>query len=191
VLDAALRLVARQGATATTMEAIATEAGITKPVVYACYPSKQELMAALLDREEGRLAEHMSGSLPEAGTLDDVEATLATGFRAFLSAVAAAPDSYRVIYMCELGPERAVQLSVERAREAQTQRIAELVREAMLARDVGQAEAKALVVASVVMGASEAAVKLLLSDPAGWAPDELAELLARLMARGLGGLGLT
>jgi AcrR family transcriptional regulator len=173
------------------MEAIAAEAGVTKPVVYACYPSKRELMAALLHREERRLAEHMSGSLPEADRLDDVETTLATGFRAFLSAVAAAPDSYRVIYMCDLGPEQAVQRSVGRARQAQTHRIAELVQDAMIARDVGQAEAKAVVVASVVMGASEAAVKLLLSDPGGWAPEELAELLARLMARGVGGLGLT
>jgi AcrR family transcriptional regulator len=191
VLDAALALVARRGATATTMESIAKEAGVTKPVVYACYSSKRELMAALLGREERRLADHMSGSLPDAAGVGDVEQTLATGFRAFLSAVAAAPDSYRVIFTSELGPESQVQRSVQRARQAQTERIAGLVREGMLARGIGQADAKAAVVASVVMGASEGAVKLLLSDPSYWQPEALADLLARMMAHGLGGLGVT
>ena len=115
VLDAALRLVAKQGATATTMDAIAREAGVTKPVVYDCYSSKRELMRALLRREGRRLGDHMSGSLPKAGPVEDVEATLAEGFRAFLGAVAAAPDSYRVIFMSELGSEQTVQRLVERA----------------------------------------------------------------------------
>jgi AcrR family transcriptional regulator len=191
VLDAALRLVAKQGATATTMDAIAREAGVTKPVVYHCYPSKRELMRALLRREGRRLGDHMSGSLPKAGPVEDVEATLAEGFRAFLGAVAAAPDSYRVIFMSELGSEQTVQRLVERARRAQTDRIAALVRDGMRARGVDQADGKALVVASVVMGASEGAVKLLLSDPDGWSPDELAQLLAQLLVRGMAGLGLT
>ena len=105
--------------------------------------------------------------------------------------MAAEPDSYRVIFMSELGSEPAVQRLVERARRAQTDRIAALVSEGMRARGVDQAEAKALVVASVVMGASEGAVKLLLSDPDGWSPDELAQLLAQLLVRGMAGLGLT
>jgi AcrR family transcriptional regulator len=183
--------VAERGVTATTMEAIAEEAGVTKPVVYACYPSKLELMGALLRREERRLAQHMRGSLPAPSEQDDVEATFATGFRAFLSAVAAQPDSYRVIFMSELGAEPSVQRSVERARRVQTDRIAALVGEAMHAQGVGQAEGKALVVASVVMGASEGAVRLLLSDPGSWAPEELAQLLSQLLVRGLEGLGVT
>jgi AcrR family transcriptional regulator len=191
VLDAALRLVARDGASGTTMEAIAGEAGVTKPVIYACYPSKRDLMKALLRREEQRLASHMSGSLPANGGVDDVEGALAKGFRAFLGAVAAEPDSYRVIFMSELGSYQAVHRSVERARRVQAERIAALVESGMRARGVEQVEGKALVVASVVMGASEGAVKLLLSDPEGWSPDELAELLAQLMVRGMEGLGLT
>jgi len=191
VLDAALRLVASDGATATTMEAIAAEAGVTKPVVYACYPSKRELMSALLRREERRLAEHMSSSLPSGPAVGVVEETLATGLRAFLSAVESHPDSYRVIFISEHGPELVVQRSLERARLAQNQRIAELVRDGMEARGIDQAEAKAQVVASVVMGASEAAVRLLLSQPEDWTADELAPLVARMMARGLGGLGVT
>ena len=148
-------------------------------------------MAALLRREERRLAEHMSTSLPDAPHVGAVEESLAAGFRAFLSAVALHPDSYRVVFSSEHGPERVVQRSLERARLAQNQRIAELVRDGMEARGIDQAEGKAQVVASVVMGASEGAVRLLLSQPDDWTPDELAELVARLMARGLGGLGLT
>src|SRR5262249_51657456 len=57
VLDAALGLFVERGYRGTAMEAIAEAAGVTKPVVYECYPSKAELFRALLEREEGRLLE--------------------------------------------------------------------------------------------------------------------------------------
>ena len=52
VLDAALRLFTAAGYQGTSMEAIAEAAGVTKPVVYECYPSKAELFRALLERAE-------------------------------------------------------------------------------------------------------------------------------------------
>ena len=70
------------------MEAIAEAAGVTKPVVYACYPGKEELFEALLRREEERVLGEIGAALPAAGDLDDPEAVLAEGFTAFLRAVA-------------------------------------------------------------------------------------------------------
>ena len=48
VLDAAFELFLEHGYEGTSMEAIARATGVTKPVVYACYPSKEELFKALL-----------------------------------------------------------------------------------------------------------------------------------------------
>jgi len=43
VLDAAFDLFVKRGYEGTSMEAIAAAAGVTKPVVYDCFPSKEEL----------------------------------------------------------------------------------------------------------------------------------------------------
>src|SRR5918994_4522452 len=46
VLDAALELFLEHGYDGTSMQAIAGRAGVTKPVVYACFPGKDELFRA-------------------------------------------------------------------------------------------------------------------------------------------------
>ena len=55
VLDAALTQFLEHGYDGTSMQAVADEAGVTKPVVYACFASKDELFRALLRREEERI----------------------------------------------------------------------------------------------------------------------------------------
>ena len=54
LLDAADRAVARSGA-ATSMAAVAAEAGITKPVLYRHFGDKGGLVAALTARHTARL----------------------------------------------------------------------------------------------------------------------------------------
>ena len=64
VLDAALELFLERGYEGTSMDAIAAAAGVTKPVVYACYPGKAELFEALLRREEERVLAEIQAALP-------------------------------------------------------------------------------------------------------------------------------
>src|SRR5919109_1976644 len=76
VLDAAFELLLKHGYEGTSMEAIAAAAGVTKPVVYACYPSKAELFEALLRREEERVLGEIQAALPAAGELGDPDTGL-------------------------------------------------------------------------------------------------------------------
>src|SRR3954462_7664548 len=57
ILDAALKLFASSGYESTSVGDLATAAGVTKPVLYEHFGSKQELYVALVDREAGRLSE--------------------------------------------------------------------------------------------------------------------------------------
>ena len=52
LLDAALRLLARDGYDKLTVEAIAREADVTRPVVYSAYDGLEPLLNALLDRTQ-------------------------------------------------------------------------------------------------------------------------------------------
>ncbi|MDP9189787.1 MAG: TetR/AcrR family transcriptional regulator, partial [Actinomycetota bacterium] len=75
VLDAALKLFLKGGYEGTSMDAVARAAGVTKPVVYACYASKDELFRSLLAREEERILAEVRGAF-EDSDLSDPEATL-------------------------------------------------------------------------------------------------------------------
>src|SRR5437773_10637344 len=87
VLDAAFRLFLERGYEGTSMAAVAEGAGVTKPVVYDCYPSKEELFEALLRREEARVLGEIQASLPDDADVEDPEPLLVEALTAFLRAV--------------------------------------------------------------------------------------------------------
>src|SRR3954447_6330579 len=76
MLDAALKEVVQHGYRGTSMDAIAEAAGLSKPVVYECYPSKEKLFRALLEREEQRLGEAVAAPLPSNSIFENVELVL-------------------------------------------------------------------------------------------------------------------
>lgn len=66
----------------TSMHAIAEAAGVTKPVIYALFPSKEDLFAAVLDRANDELAHELEGAVAERGA-----SQLEPGIRAYLQYV--------------------------------------------------------------------------------------------------------
>ena len=122
VLDAALPLFARDGFEAVSMQAIADAAGVSKPVLYSCYDSKEELFEELLGREERKFRHMVEESVPTLGALGSSEDLLRYGLAALLRAVVEAPDAFRVIYLQRNGENR-----VERGREHWEQRMGEVL----------------------------------------------------------------
>lgn len=185
VLDAAMKLFLERGYEGTSMEAVAVAAGVTKPVVYACFPSKAELFEALLRREEARVLGEIQATLPSDGDIADPEAVLVEAFTAFLRAVAASPDAYRVIFLGEGGANAAVARRVRRGREMQVNAVAALARGWLEGRGTElEAERASMLVGHAVVGLGEAGARALLSDPDAWRPEELGLMLGRLAARG-------
>jgi AcrR family transcriptional regulator len=185
VLDAALGLFVEHGYEGTSMEAIAEAAGVSKPVVYACYPGKAELFEALLRREEERVLGQIQAALPAAGDLADPETVLVEGLTAFLRAVAASPDAYRVIFLGEGGANAAVARRVRRGRDMQVEAVAELARGWLEGRAAGMdPEAAARLIGHSVVGLAESGARALLSEPGSWTPETLGRALGRLAVHG-------
>src|SRR5918995_7044291 len=92
VLDAAYALFIENGFEGTSMDSIAAAAGVSKPVVYDCFASKDELFTAMLDREEERVLRETEAALSTPGGATDPEGALIRGFEAFLTAVVDSPD---------------------------------------------------------------------------------------------------
>jgi AcrR family transcriptional regulator len=98
VLDAALAVWQAHGYRGTTMALIAKEAGVSKPVLYACYDDKDQVLKALLDREEERLSSAAQDALPLALDLDDIDGVMQAAYEAFFTAALSNPASWRVVF---------------------------------------------------------------------------------------------
>jgi AcrR family transcriptional regulator len=185
VLDAALELFLEHGYEGTSMQAIAEQAGVSKPVVYACFPSKDSLFRALLRREEERILGEINAAFAGAD-LGDPEQTLIDGFTAFLGAVGSSPEVYRLIFFQEGGGNAAIARRIQRGREAQVDALSQLVRPWLRRRRAADdGEATARLVGSAIAGLAEAGARLLLEDGTAWTPEVLGERLGRLAIRGL------
>ncbi len=184
VLDAALGLFLERGYEGTSMAAVAEAAGVTKPVVYACFPGKDELFRALLRREEKRVLDEIQSAF-ETADLSDPEATLIEGFTGFLRAVAASPDVYKLIFLGEGGGNMAVVRRIQRGREAQVETLSRLARRWLKDRNGRQPrrlDASARLLGNAIAGLAEAGARLLLSGTDGWTPETLGRELGRLAA---------
>ncbi|MBM7517719.1 TetR/AcrR family transcriptional regulator [Nocardioides nitrophenolicus] len=64
LLDAALTIIDRDGYDGVSIDAIAREAGVTRPVVYGAYDGLGPLLTALLDRQQQRALTQLYAALP-------------------------------------------------------------------------------------------------------------------------------
>jgi AcrR family transcriptional regulator len=185
VLDAALALFLEHGYEGTSMSAVADAAGVTKPVVYACFAGKDDLFRALLRREEERILVEIQSAFAESD-LSDPEATLIEGFTGFLRAVAASPDVYKLIFLGEGGGNMAVARRIQSGREAQVETLAELARGWLRGRNGSRPrfsiDVRARLLGNAIAGLGESGARLLLSGEDGWTPETLGRELGRLAA---------
>lgn len=64
LLDAALRIIDRDGYDGVSIDAIAKEAGVTRPVVYGAFDGLGALLMTLLERQQKRALAQLYGALP-------------------------------------------------------------------------------------------------------------------------------
>ncbi|WP_405782839.1 TetR family transcriptional regulator [Streptomyces sp. NBC_00859] len=114
LLEAADRVVLRDGPKAS-MNAIAAEAGITKPILYRHFGDKGGLYRALAKRHTDALLSALRAALDApAGRRERVEATLDT----YLAAIEARPQVYRfLMHPADAGqqPEQAFDVGLHSA----------------------------------------------------------------------------
>ena len=175
VLDAALPLFARDGYEAVAMQAIADAAGVSKPVLYSCYASKEELFDELMAREERKLWHMVEDSVPAPGAPGEKEDLLRHGLTALLRAVVEAPDAFRVIYLQRHGETR-----IERGREHWERRMGEV-----LAAWTSLPDRETALLGRMLVALAELGFRIQLEEPGQWEPDALAAYLARVVVRGI------
>jgi AcrR family transcriptional regulator len=180
-----LEIFVERGYRGTSMQAVADAAGVTKPVVYECYQNKDDMLLALLDREERRLVDAITAALPRNPAFDNLEAVLAAGLTAFLVAAGQATNSWRVVFDSRRGSESAVATRVWAAREMLLGRLREFVHSYLESVEMSDIKRKVPVVAELLASVAESCARMLVLEDYPWTPPELATYVARLLTRGL------
>jgi AcrR family transcriptional regulator len=179
VLDAALRLIARDGYGAVTMEAVAREANIAKPVVYNAYPGRGQLLYALLDREERKALATLAAALPLDAGPDSTRA-LHDWLRRLAEAVAANPEPWRLMLRPAGETPIEVRERVERGRDLALTQIRSLL-PSLLAGNAALAGLDEELAAHSVLAVCEQCARLLVADPDRYPPDRLVSYAEKLL----------
>lgn len=180
LLNAALDLIAEQGYSGISMEAIARRAGVTKPVVYDLFSNRGELLMALLEREEARAFALLAEVMPSAPSVDPDE-LITAGFRAFLESVAANPTTWRLIVLPAEGTPEVVREHVEAGRADVRQRLEELLRWGLEARG-GPKDVDTELAAQALEALAEHMARLVITDPERYSPSRVAGFVSGLLS---------
>lgn len=181
VLDAALRLIVREGYAATTMEAVAREAELAKPRVYSAFPGRGRLLLALFEREEARAVAALAEAMPELtadAAFDDVLVTATTNL---LQTVAANPYTHRLLVLPSSDAPPEVQAHRAAAEEFALGNLRALFTWGRTTRPE-LAGIDLELAARSVLAIGEQAVRLVLTQPEEFTPERYAAYARSLLA---------
>ena len=178
VLDAALRLIIEDGYGAVTMEAVAREANLAKPVVYNAYPGRTALLSALLEREERQAFRTLVEAIrPTDG---DPAAALLGWLRGVAEAIAAAPSAWRLMLLPAGETPDVVRQRVERGRAVALEQARVFTRSLLAQRPALESLDEELT-AHALLAACEQAAKLMIGDPERFPPERLVQYAENIL----------
>jgi AcrR family transcriptional regulator len=179
LLDVTKAIVAAQGFHAVSIEAVARAAGVSRPIVYGHFEHLGGLLEALIMRESSRALAQLAGVLP-AG-LDEPREQLLSSLRAYLEAVEADPDTWRLVLMPPEGAPSLLRDVLARGRAAVLAQLADAVRSGL---GSGGPSPDPELTARTLSAIADESARLLLTEPerypvgrlvahAGWVLEQL------------------
>ena len=163
LLDVTKTIVGKQGFHDLSIETIAKQAGITRPVVYAHFEDLDALLAAMLQREAMRALSQLSAILPQALPDDGARSeALLAALRGYLETIQADPVTWRLVLMPPEGAPRVLRETVEQGRDAVVAALAQVVGSGLSPE---RPSPDPQLTARLLSALSDEAARLLLSDP--------------------------
>ena len=115
LLDAAIRVIVRDGYDGVSIEAIAREAGVTRPVVYGAFEGLGPLLGALLDRQQARALEQLASAFP--ADADNPAQAMLAAVRTMAERVRSDPLTWRPILAAPQATPDVVRRRIDADRE--------------------------------------------------------------------------
>jgi AcrR family transcriptional regulator len=153
VMAAARRLFAERGYATVTMDDVAAEVGVTKPLLYTYFGNKEQLYLDCMGPAADALITTVGGAV--AAAADPADA-LARGTRAFFAFIEADREAWRVLFDGTLPGSGAVGARVHEYRERLAAGIAQTLLARLPARSRARAASEVEALSHALLGASEA-----------------------------------
>jgi AcrR family transcriptional regulator len=124
LLEVARRVFGTSGFHAVSMEAVAKEAGVTKPILYDHFSSKKDLYLALIDADLAVLHDNVRQALDSPiGNRERIRAS----FEAYFDFVDEEADGFRLLMQETVGAERDFRERVAQVRDQILSEVADLI----------------------------------------------------------------
>jgi AcrR family transcriptional regulator len=161
LLDAARAVFSRLGFEAASMDAIAAEAGATKPTLYGRFGSKKELYEAAVERDADALVAHLFAAYSTVA-VESVGTMVETSMAAYFQFFAQRPDAFGLLFSS--GRAEPAELMAERVLDSVTDRLADMVA-AVIARQGRRPAPTTRLLAAMLLGVAHHGVAALRHDP--------------------------
>ena len=179
LLDVACKQFATRGFHTTSMDEVATAAGVTKPVLYQHFPSKRALFMELLDDVGHELLAELAAATSSAHTGRE---RVDSGFAAYFRFVTGNEAAFRVLFGASARNDPEFAEIVERVLDETAEAISQLI------EIEGTAEHRR-VLAHALIGIAEATSRdALTDDGSSLDPSTLAQWISELVWFGLRGV---
>lgn len=165
LLDVTKQIVVEHGFHAVSMEAVARAAGITRPIVYGHFGDLTGLLEALVERESTRALTQLAAVVPTA-LGDDPREDLLAALNGYLEAVAADPETWRLVLMPPEGAPAVLRDGIAAGRTAVVAQMASVV------STTGESPDPELTARTMSALADESA-RLVLTDPEAYTAERM------------------
>lgn len=179
LMDAALWVLVRDGYENVTVEAIAQQAGVTRPVVYGAYDGLEPLLHALLDRTQARALGQAMQLLNESGDATDIDAWLIGATGGIIDVVQDDPDTWAAVLHLNTGAPAVVRERVAETREMIRQYLATGLEAGMKLR--GGPHLDAAILSHLVLVTAEEFGRLILEEPPRYDKERLVQAMASIL----------
>jgi AcrR family transcriptional regulator len=182
IQDAAMRVIARKGMAAATMQEIAEEAGVAKGTIYLYFRDRDELVEKTFENAMSQLHARVDAAL-------ELDLPFAEKLRAMLGAVSGFFRENREffrLYISMRFPEGNPQQQRRQKRTCQpqyqtrVQRIAEVLREAMDRGEIGVTDPRRLAL-FIIEGSNAVIIERVMSETPASADDDVDFLAATIL----------
>jgi AcrR family transcriptional regulator len=178
LLDVTKAMVAARGFHAVSIEAVAREAGITRPVVYGHFTDLPGLLEALVDQESERALGQLAAVLPRDLAAGEPRQLLLGALRGYLEAVQAEPVTWRLVLM---PPEGAPPVLRDRIAQGRAAVVVQLAAAMSPGLGTGRKSPDPELTARTLSALADEAARLLLTDPETYSPERLLKHAAWLL----------
>jgi AcrR family transcriptional regulator len=170
LLDVTRSIVSERGFHAVSIEAVAREAGITRPVVYGHFTDLAGLLEALVDQESERALGQLAAVLPHDLAAGDPRELLLGALRGYLEAVQAEPVTWRLVLMPPEGAPAILRDRIAHGRAAVVMQLAQAMSPGL---GVGRKSPDPELTARTLSALADEAARLLLTDAERYPPERL------------------